>query len=623
MSEQSKKVSRRKYIAAGGAVAAAAVIGGAAYYLWGQPGAPAPTTPPPTTPPVTTPPKTTPPPTTPPKTTPPPTTPPATTPPITGKTLIYDVILTPETLDPHVCWGGEAARVVFAIYQNLLFFKDGVSPEIVPCLAESYTISEDGTTFTFKIRKNVTFSNGDPMNAYCFWYSFYRSGLINYGPGWVNTVSLGDYPARDGITAEMLNMWNKPDNTPPDDQMELVTNGNITLTCPDPYTLVIRLPEKFAPFIGGLTQFGSSVVSPRWVTEHGGVEAGSPNEYMTIHAMGTGPFMVTRHEPNVLVVLERNPNYWGGPGTGVHNPPKVDKIIIRAVPDALTRLQDVERGAADIADLTPDAFIDAKAKGMNLYYGEFQPTVVNVSLNVRIFDKLTRQAIVRAIDYDQILEMWHGLAFRYIEPIPNGFRYRDPTVPYYERDLNKAKALLAEAGHPNGEGIPEATLLYATDQPNCKELAEIVQANLSEIGIKVKLEGVTGLAQINILCNPDLMPQYAMSTIQWDWYADEWCFVDWKVGKTGWFTAGNNALYENPAVEELLKQVNSTYDEEERRKLYSQISWIVYEDAPYIPAFQKQCPLSGPVVYRDGVTGITVNFTNWGHPVLTEIDIVK
>jgi len=539
---------------------------------------------------------------------------------VVGGTLVVEGIRHAKTLDPAFAWLMEDGEAVFNVYQTLVAYKDGVGkPEIVNLLAESYTVSPDAMTFTFKIRKGITFSNGDPLNAYCFWYSFYRTGICDYAPAWMFTLGFGDaYWEADGVTAEMLNEWTKTDNTPPADQAEVVKDPDLHISAPDAYTLVLQLEKRFAPFIPTLTQPHASAMSPRWVTEHGGVEPAKFNEYIMTNAMGTGPFLITRYQIDVETIYEKNPTYWGGPGTGVHDPAKLDKIIFKVVPDELTRIGDLERGVANIVGVSPEGLDQALKPGFYVPELGPMPMVQYLGMNYQRFpfnNKLIRQAVVRAVDYDAIIEIARGQAVKWQMGIPNGVLGQDPTILPYERDIENAKALLAEAGHPNGEGIPELRMIFATDSPLHARISELVQANLAEIGLKVKLEGMTNAAQEALYAGVEdaTDPRFPdMVYEDWGWYPDAFAFLDWFISDIGFHSTGNPTFYSNPEIEQLLDEANEAPSDAVRFAKYSQIEKILYEDAPYIPILQwKNSYLRGIPVAAENVQGIVPNCGDW------------
>ncbi|MFI5449754.1 MAG: ABC transporter substrate-binding protein [Candidatus Bathyarchaeia archaeon] len=514
---------------------------------------------------------------------------------LSGGTIVIDEPTTPATIDPGVADTTPSEESVFMVYQALVAYKDDSGSTIVPLLAESLPdISPDGTVFTFKVRQGVHFSNGDPLNAYCVWYSHYRSGVMNRTPGYQLTVPLGNFPKTDGVTDTMLNEWTNSDNTPPSDQLALVTSGKISFTCPDPYTFVARVPSPpFAAFLPIMTQQGSLVVDPRWVSANGGVTAGATNPYVTLHALGSGPFTITDFEPGVKTVYEKDPNYWGGPGTGVHAPAKLDKLIITEVPDDLTRLGDVEKGTAQISFVDPSIIETIAGStyiptfGRNVYVAAVQLNTTRAPFN----NKLVRQAVVRAVDYDAIIGLSHGLAEKFQMPIPNGVPGQDTSVLPYPYDPTTAKSLLAQAGFPGGNGIPEVSLLFMTNRPLQDRASEIIQSNLADIGITAKLIGLPRSTVGAVVGNTSIDPTdrntyYDMIWTSWSWFPDPWCFADWFVGKLGFYGEGNDGFYSTPAVEALLAKADVAVSMTDRANLYAQITAIVYDDAPDIPAVQ-------------------------------------
>jgi ABC-type transport system substrate-binding protein len=240
-----------------------------------------------------------------------------------------------------------------------------------------------------------------------------------------------------------------------------------------------------------------------------------------------------------------------------------------------------------------------------------------IGLNTERFpfdNALVRQAVVRAIDYDAVNQLARGQALRYNLPLPIGVAGRNATVPLYERDLEKAKALLAEAGYPNGKGIPELRMIFLTDVALSPRLAEVVQSNLADIGIKVKLEGMTESAQAalwgGIKSGKD--PRYPdMMFDAYGWYPDGFAWVDWIVATAG-LGNGDGAWYIRPQIEEWLEKANRAATQEERFEYYSKIQWMTYEDAPYIPLLQwKNSYLQGTPVVSDNVQGFIPNCGDW------------
>ena len=600
---EEQKISRRRYLKYVGGAVGVAIVAGAGYGLYES-------TKPPPTPGLTTSSLTT----------------AGTTTPaiVKGGTMIYDSVGSVASLDPVVIYMATETEAVFHLYQPPLAYKDNTTDVIVPLLAENYTVSDDGLTHTLNMRKGIKFHNGDPLNAYCLWYSTYRAGVMNLMNGWYNRGFLGDYPEKDGVTDSLLNEWSKPDNTPPDDQMELVTGGKSAITCPDSYTAVFRLPKRSWVTAALLTQQGMYVMDPLWVTQNGGVKKSTPNSYLVDHANGSGPFRLKEHTPNVRLVLDRDPNYWGGPGTGVHDTPKLDEVIVRYVPDALTRLGDVERGAAHVTGIS-DVEIVAEKPG-STYIPSNMPKALSgvgyISFNTKRppFDnKLVRQAALRAIDWNSLKKLTRGFESPFVPLVPDGVPGRDPALPYYEQDVEGAKSLLTQAGNPNGKGLPEASLLYWTDRgPLNGKISELVQANLGDVGLKVVLVGRLLNDVIGIACNSAIKPEdrvqyYDLIWVSWNWFPDPWCFADWWATDLGFYSWGSPGFYINPDVVNLIAKANAASTSEERIQHYYEASRIAVDDAPMIPATQNTgMMMNGVPIFNVKAHGFSWNLSTWG-----------
>ena len=265
-----------------------------------------------------------------------------------GGTIVISQPNGPVTADPVVAWDKTIdGEFVQQFFQSLIGFENGPTPKISPLLAQTYGISRDGLTYTFKIRDGVEFDNGDPLNSYVFWYSIYRCAVIAHGPSFLIPPDLYEGA---GITADILNQFNTTDNIPPSGLKSTMSDPNLPIHTPNENEIVFRLEAPFAPFEAAMTQVTFAAVSPNVVSSHGGVVEGTPNEWMTLNAVSTGPYKLTKFIPDIEYVLEKNENYFGG-ANNMHPTPNVDKIIVKVVPEPLARLQDVSRGTVDITFL--------------------------------------------------------------------------------------------------------------------------------------------------------------------------------------------------------------------------------------------------------------------------------
>jgi ABC-type transport system substrate-binding protein len=533
----------------------------------------------------------------------------------TGGTIVMEQPVGPDTLDPAVCWTGNAEEAVQEVYQGLVIFVPN-STNIEPYLADSYNVSANGLTYNFQLRNNVTFSNGDPLNAYDFWYSIYRSALMAQSSSYLITVALNT----TGVTANMLNEFNS--TTPPASLLSVMQNSTNAVTVTGQYSLQFHLMAPFAAFLSTLTQPQSYVVDPVVVSAHGGVVAGQTNNWMTANAVGTGPFIITSYEPGIVTVYERNPTYWGGT-PGFQSTPRLDKVIAKVVPDALTRLEDLESGSAQVAYV--DFSLTPRVVGQpGLYFPKLGPLLGMHWISMDMWKPplnniLVREAVAHAINVSAILPLWEGFGTGFVGPIPKGVLGYNNNLQPYSYNVTLSKELLAKAGYPNGQGLPTLLFLYTTDRPPSTEVAEVIQSDLENVGFKVTLKGVTTDVSVSILDgdrnpadpnHPDLM--YGT----WEWFPDPWAFADWFLGPLD-VGASNMAWYNNTQVENLLAKADVTSDPTLRAELEQNASAIAYNEYPYVWIAQYQNALlqGVPVTsinvqgYRPTLEALGIDFT--------------
>jgi peptide/nickel transport system substrate-binding protein len=526
----------------------------------------------------------------------------------TGGTIVLEELCCLDSFDPAVASGSQGGEAIQAVYQGLLAYVPN-SSEIVPLLATGYNVSSDGLTYTFQLRHNILFTNGDPVNSYVFWYSIYRAAIMAQFGSYLVTVALNT----TGVTAAMLNEYTNA--TPPASLLQIMQNPNNALVAPDPYTLVFHLAHPFAAFLATLTQPEHMAVDPVVVSANGGVVAGQTNSWMSLNAVGNGPFMVQQYQPNNQLSLDRNPNYWGG-FANVQPTPRVDRVIIKYVPNALTRMEDVQRGSAQIAYIDSPLVAQAVSAG-GIYVPNIgrMPSVNVFGLDTQKFpfnNRLIRQAVVHAVNYSAMQQEFHGFGVSFVGPNPVGIGYNTNLQPY-NYNLTLAKQLLVQAGYPGGQGIPTITILAATDSPPGPDVAVIVQSNLADIGINAKVMTETYSSELNLFSSttpassgyPDII--YS----NWFWFPDPWCFANWYVGPIG-FGTSNVAAYNTTVVNTLLDKADATVNVTARAAIYQQVAQVVYDDAPYIWVAQgKNTFTTGVPIVSTSVAGYVINQGFW------------
>jgi len=451
--------------------------------------------------------------------------------------LIFGSTSDVETMDPQVTVDNIAWRAIYYCYDRLVQLKGGTT-EVAPQLAESWTISPDGKTFTFRLRRGVKFTDGTPLDAKAVQFSFTR--LLKMGKG-----AAGLW---DGI---------------------LDASG---ITVVNPTTIRFTLKTPFAPFLGSLATDQASIVSPGVMKHETGGDMGQA--WLAGNSAGSGPFRLKEWRRGERLVLERNPIYWG-------RKPALRQVIIRNIPDPAVLRDLLERGEVDMGETLTDDQLDAlKGKpGITVFEApSFLVTYLYLNNKNPYLSKVkVRQAISYAIDYAGIIRgVKKGRAVQMRGPIPQGMAGHDKTVFQYTRNVARARQLLAEAGYPQGF---ELGLLIDPGIREWADIATIVQANLAEVGIKVKIEGFARPTMRAKLDKAD----FDMATGFWTPdYPDADMFTwFWFYSKNGGL-AGNRSFYVNPQMDRLVVAQRQETDPAKRLALFRQIQKIAVEDAVYV-----------------------------------------
>lgn len=345
------------------------------------------------------------------------------------------------------------------IYDTLVQIEvdeNGMS-SVAPMLAESWEVSEDGLTYTFHLRDDVTFQNGNAFTASDVKYTFNRMFTAD---GTVNTSFLdqikGADAVMDGTAAEL-------------EGIEVV----------DDYTVKITLREPFGAFLSALAFTACSIYDEE-ATEAAGDDFGMVPE----KTVGSGPFIFESWTPNAELVLKRNDNYWNGAA-------QIPGVVIKIIPDTETQTMMYESGELDILDLKtnpeavdriteayPDQIVTGPIMGVDYV---FMNQAVEPLNDVRV-----RKAIQMAIDRQMILdELYAGRGKVENGLFANGMIGYNESLPAIEYNPEEAKKLLEEAGYPNGFTIELGA--DSSDSEMRTMITEIVQAMLAEIGINVEI----------------------------------------------------------------------------------------------------------------------------------------
>ncbi|XKM44054.1 ABC transporter substrate-binding protein (plasmid) [Rhizobium ruizarguesonis] len=367
------------------------------------------------------------------------------------------------TLDPAIGYDWVNWSMIKSLYSRLMDYAPG-TPNPVPSLAESFTVSPDGLIYTFKLHKGVKFSNGREVVAYDVKYSIERAvDPKTQGPG------AGFFGAIKGFEDE--------------------TGGKTTtlsgIETPDNSTVIFNLSRPDATFLHVLAINFASVVPKEAVEAAAGDFGKKP--------VGSGTFILKDWTIGQQLVFERNKDYF------VKGVPYIDSFKVEVGQEPLVALLRLQKGEVDIAGdgIPPAKFLEIKnsADGAQMIVDGEQLHTGYITLNTKVkpFDKVkVRQALNMAINKDRITRILNGRATPANQPLPPLMPGYDKSFTGYAYDVAKAKALLAEAGYPDGF----ETVLYSTNTDPQPRIAQAIQQDLAAVGVKAE---VRALAQANVI----------------------------------------------------------------------------------------------------------------------------
>lgn len=357
-------------------------------------------------------------------------------------------------LDPNEINQLEAAEVVANLYERLVVLPAENITQPAPGLAESWTVSDDGKTFTFKIRSGVKFHSGNTLTAKDVEWSLRR------------LVKLGLAPSVD------LRQWGfKEDNV------------DSLIKATDDTTLVLQTPEVWSPnlILFSLASFSTSILDSALLAQHE-KNADMGREFLQTNDAGSGPYSLRTWRSNDLLIADAFKDYWQGE-------PKMQRVILRHLPESAAQRLQLEAGDVDVATRLSSTDLNAldqgdkvtiqKTPGFGFYY---------LALNQKdeiLSNPKVRDAFRYLIDYDGLagtVMKYYGIKQQTIAP--QGLPGSIDENPY-KLDIEKAKQLLVEAGYPDGF----SKVYYATPVTPEYEVAQSLQANAAKAGIKLELQG--------------------------------------------------------------------------------------------------------------------------------------
>lgn len=456
------------------------------------------------------------------------------------------------SLDPHNVTDGESFRVTENIYDGLVDYEKD-STKVVPSLATEWKTSEDGKTWTFKLRKDVKFHDGSDFNADAVVYNFERM--------WDKS-----HPQHKGDFSYFHDMFGgfKGDK------------GSIIegIKAIDANTVEFKLSTPLAPFLANLGMSTFAIISPEALKKYGDKIGENP--------VGTGPFKFKEWKRNDSITLEKFDKYWQ-PGL-----PKLDQAVFKVIPDNTARLTALKSGEIDIMDgLNPSdkKQVEADSKLQLLLRPSMNVGYLSMNNSKPPFDNVkVRQAISMAINKKGLIDaFFNGLAEPAKNPLPPSLWGYNKNIQDYGYDPEKAKQLLAQAGFPNGfETELWAMPVARPYMPQPQKIAEALQSDLGKIGIKAKIVSFEWATYLKKTKNGE----HSMALLGWtgdNGDPDNFLYVLLDKNNANPPAAQNISLYKGDQVHELLLKAQIVSDQSERAKLYEEAQKLIHEDAPMVP----------------------------------------
>ena len=446
-------------------------------------------------------------------------------------------------------------------------------------LAESWEISRDGKRITFHLRKGVKWHDGAPFTS-------------------------------DDVMFTYRRMIDPRTPTAYGEDFKQVKRAS----APDPHTFVVEYSRPFAP---ALASWGMHVLPKHLLESHPDISKSPLNK----KPVGTGPYRFVEWKTGEKVVFDANPDYFEGK-------PYIARVITRVIPDQATMFLELKTGGVDTMAVTPQQYVreteTAEFRGnFNKYkYTASGYTYLGFRLSHPFFrDRRVRQAIAYAVDKKALIDgVLLGLGQEATGPYKPGTWAYNPNVRKYPHDPARAKALLAEAGWKEKDGVLvkdgqpfEFTVLTNAGNDARAKTAAILQQNLAGVGIRMKIRTVEWAAFINEFIDKR---KFDAVILGWNITPDPDQFDIWHSSKTGPKEL-NHIGFANSEVDRLLDEGRGTFDLEKRKKAYFRIQEILAEEQPYVFLY---VPETLPVVHNrfrgivPAPAGITYNFIKWYVP---------
>lgn len=463
----------------------------------------------------------------------------------------------PEDLDPHIATGVPEHNIITALLEGLVS-EHPRSLEPQPGIAERWTISDNGLVYTFHIRANARWSNGDAVTADDFVWSWQRLLSPEFGAEYAYQL----YPVKN---ARAFN------------QQKLDSFEDVGVKALDPRTLQVTLEFPTPYFLSLLAHYSTFALHPPTLLKFGEMTSRGTPWTRPGNFVGNGPFTLHSWRLNYLIEVRKNPAYWDASLV------RLNAIRFYPIDDAQTEERMFRTGALHVTSTTPPEKI-------SVYQADY-PQLISISpylgtyfyrFNVTrppLNDSRVRRALSMTVDRSAIIKaVTKGGQLPAFSFTPPGTKGYSPPAGGLEYDPGAARKLLAEAGYAGGESFPELELLYNTSDAH-RRIAEAIQQMWQQaLGIQVRLANTDWkvyLSRTNAL-------DYDISRAGWIGdYPDPNTFLDVMVTGNG----NNRTGWSNRQYDELIRLAATQSDPQQRYRTFARAESILDREAPLLPIY--------------------------------------
>jgi peptide/nickel transport system substrate-binding protein len=482
----------------------------------------------------------------------------------------------PNSVDPASGFFAGEDEVMVNVYQGLVMFNYTSLTEFAPILATGWSNNADYTSYSFTLRSNAYFMNGDPFNASVVWFNFYRTIVMNQiGASYFTnllyngtTAYATGYAVPEGVAAALesagyqlsttnnslaqvqaakdlaniLSNFNAANVT----QQKIMSYPSQAVVVTGPYSVEFNLVNPYIDFLQVLSVPGAGQVDPAFVDQNGGVAPNQANTYVNTHSMGTGPYTVKSYVQGQVLTMTENTNYWAArlPASQTNimlTLPKIPVVILEYETSATQMIQGIESNSASLLEGPPiptpaPTYLPtlASTPGIKVVSLPNAPKFLflmatldteQYPYNITDF----RLALAHAVNYSEILSsVAMGYGQQYVGPISPGLPYYNPgNLAPYNFDPAYSIRLLSGLGFklvlPNGTVINpdgktvQLSITYTNDDPAEVKIAQEMQIMFSDIGLQFALNGVTTQAEETAISQPGTASSYP-GLLLWYWY---------------------------------------------------------------------------------------------------------